>query len=418
VIAIVGAGAAGLATAIFAARRGVRGPIVALDGASRLGAKILVSGGGRCNVTNRVVAEADFRGGARPAIRRVLRAFPAEATALFFREIGVALREEEGGKLFPESNRARTVLTALLEEAERRGVDLRPGHRVLAVRREGAGFRVETSRGPLLAEAVVLATGGMSLPKTGSDGAGYAMAEALGHTLSPRTPALVPLVLDGDFHAPLAGVSHLVELTVRGAEGKAVRQRGALLWTHFGASGPAALDASRFWHAAREAGGDGHTSAHLRPGRSFEEMEGELLAEARSSPRRALETMLGRWLPAAVARAVLGALGLAGDTPLGRLARADRRRLLRALGDWPLPVRDSRGWNFAEVTAGGVPLGELDLATMASRRTPGLYLVGEILDVDGRLGGFNFQWAWSTAFAAARGLERDRRSGSEERRVC
>ena len=409
-IAVVGAGAAGLAAAIFAARRGARGPMVALDGAARLGAKILVSGGGRCNVTNRVVTPADFRGGRPAAVRRVLAGFPAEAAVDFFREIGVALHEEEDGKLFPDSNRARDVLTALLEEAERRGVRLQPGHRVLAVRRESEAFRVETSRGPLSAHAVVLATGGMSLPKTGSDGAGYALAESLGHTLTPRTPALVPLVLDGDFHVRLAGVSHRVELTVRGDDAKAVRVRGALLWTHFGASGPAVLDASRFWHAATRP----RTSADLVPGRSFAGMEERLLDEARSSPRRTLEAALAEWLPGAVARAALAALGIAAGTRLGQLSREDRRRLLRALLDWPLPVRDSRGWNFAEVTAGGVPLAQVDPSTMESRRTPGLFVVGEILDVDGRLGGFNFQWAWSTGFAAARGLA----AGSADRRVC
>jgi len=237
-ISIVGAGAAGLATAIFAARRGARGPIVAFDGAARLGAKILVSGGARCNVTNRVVTERDFAGGSSSVVRGILRAFPADKAVSFFREIGVPLHEEADGKLFPDSNRARTVLDALLTEARRCGVELRAGQRVHRVTREGEGFRLETARGEVAADKVVLATGGLSLPKTGSDGGGYQTAVALGHSLVPRTPALVPLVLDGDFHATLAGVSHEAELVVRVEGRRPVVRRGSLLWTHFGVSGP------------------------------------------------------------------------------------------------------------------------------------------------------------------------------------
>jgi predicted Rossmann fold flavoprotein len=401
VIAVVGAGAAGLAAAIFAARRGAR-PIVALDGARRLGAKILVSGGGRCNVTNRVVTERDFRGGSRNVVRRLLRAFPAEAAVDFFREIGVSLHEEEDGKLFPDSNRARTVLDALLGEAERRGVAIEPGHRVTAIARAGGGFRLETSQGPVAAEQVVLATGGLSLPRTGSDGAGYAFAESLGHTLAPRTPALAPLVLAGGFHAGLAGVSQEVELTIRGR--RPVRQRGALLWTHFGVSGPAALDASRHWHHTVRDEAAVRVTANLVPDRDWTVLEASLVAFAQEAPHRVLKTALSTWLPAAVAEAIPKALGIDPDTRLGRLTRDARRSVVRALLEWEMPVRDSRGWNFAEVTAGGVLLDEIDPATMASRRTPGLFLVGEMLDVDGRLGGFNFQWAWSTGWTAGNAL--------------
>ena len=234
VIAIVGAGAAGLATAIFAGRRGVSGPVVLFDGAARPGAKILVSGGSRCNVTNAVVTEADFYGAPPHLVRRVLRALGVAETVAFFREIGVALHEEEHGKLFPDANRSRVVLQALLDEAARRGVVLRAGERVVAVSAAAGGFVVRTTREELAAARVVLATGGLSLPKTGSDGHGLRMAEALGHSVVPTTPALVPLVLDGSFHARLSGVAHEVEMAVR-ADGP--RDRAA--------RGLAALDALR-----------------------------------------------------------------------------------------------------------------------------------------------------------------------------
>ncbi|MFI5183150.1 MAG: NAD(P)/FAD-dependent oxidoreductase [Vicinamibacteria bacterium] len=403
-VAVVGAGAAGLATAIFTARHHPGTTVVAFDGALTLGAKILVSGGGRCNVTNIVVEAADFQGGSRHVVRRVLSAFPARTAAAFFREIGVPLHAEPGGKLFPDSNKARTVLAALVAEAERRGARLLAAHRVVGIAPEGDVFRVHTSGGAWLARRVVLATGGLSLPKTGSDGGGYALAEALGHSLVPRTPALVPLVLDGTFHADLSGVSHDVIVTLRVEGKKAVHVSGPLLWTHFGVSGPAALDASRFWHAARGEGSPVIVSLNLIPGQTFDSLESWLLGTARRAPRTLVSTALATRLPSRLAEAILAAVDVPRSTAAGRLEREPRRRLVRALTEWPLPVRDSRGYNYAEVTAGGVPLTEVDPATLESRKCPGLHLVGEILDVDGRIGGFNFQWAWSSAWVAATAL--------------
>jgi len=403
VIAIVGAGAAGLATAIFGARRGAPGPIVLFDGARRPGAKILVSGGSRCNVTNAVVTEADFNGSPPHLVRRVLRAFGVAETVAFFREIGVALHEEEQGKLFPDANRSRIVLQALLDEAARRGVVLRAGERVEAVEASGARWLVRTAREGLEVSRVVLATGGLSLPKTGSDGQGLQIADALGHTIVPTTPALVPLVLAGSFHGPLSGVAHEVELLVR-AGGRIVdRRTGSLLWTHFGVSGPVVLDASRAWLRARLEGREAVLEANLLPGRDFAAADSDLVRLSRAGPRLSVSRALSRWLPAGVAEAVSREAGLA-ETPLGRLQRDERRALVRALVAHTLPVVDSRGYGFAEATAGGVPLAEVDTRTMESRRRSGLFLVGEMLDVDGRIGGFNFQWAWSSAWVAAGGL--------------
>jgi hypothetical protein len=372
-LGIVGAGAAGLAAGIFAARRGAR--VTIFDGAAKIGAKILISGGGRCNVTNAAVTEKDFWGGSSNVVRRVLKAFPVERTRAFFQELGVSLHEEEDGKLFPDTHSARTVLEALLREAERTGKVL-PGHRVTRVR---PGFPIVTSRGEFRADRVILATGGKSLPKTGSDGGGYALAEALGHSIVPTTPGLDPLLLDGDFHVALSGISHEVELSLG-----TFKVRGPMLWTHFGISGPAALNLSRHWHRS-----PGPVTANLLPGRTFE-----------SADRLLQDTPLKRLLPARVAEAVIARLGV------NPKLREDRRKLVKALLAWPLPVRGGRGYNYAEVTAGGVPLDEIDPSTMESRKCPGLHLIGEILDVDGRLGGFNFQWAWSSAWVAASSLDR------------
>ncbi len=399
-VIVVGGGAAGLATAIFAARRRPERRILILDGARKLGAKILVSGGGRCNVTNSVVTEADFNGGSSRFVRRVLRAFRVAQTIAFFEELGVTLHEEEYGKLFPDSNRARTVLEALLHEAARLGVTILPGHRVLSLEKRDDRFLVLTPERSFEAERVVLATGGLSLPKTGSDGLGLAIAVRSGHSVVPTTPALVPLVLRGDFHRSLSGVSQPVELRVRVEGREPERISGPLLWTHFGLSGTSVLDASRFWCRAQLEGRSVTVSACLLSAEDFGRAEKEMLAVAADRPRLQLQNALGAMLPAAVGKAVLEELGLSGETPMGKLGRDERRRLVHALVDWPLPVRDSRGYSFAEVTAGGISLDEIDPATMASRRCPGLHLVGEMLDVDGRIGGFNFQWAWSTGFVA------------------
>ncbi len=402
-VAIVGGGAAGLATAIFAARRSPDGSIVILDGAARLGAKILVSGGGRCNVTNASVRPEDFHGGSRRVIGRVLRAFDVPATVAFFREIGVPLHEEEHGKLFPDSNRARTVLEALVGEARRRGVTILTGRRVSGILRRTDRFELTTPDGTLSAGRVVLATGGLSLPKTGSDGTGYDLARSLGHSLVPTTPALVPLVLEGDFHAPLAGVAQDVELTIRAEGARPARFRGAMLWTHFGVSGPAVLDASRAWHRARIEGRDVHAAVSFLPGETFESLDHRLITLAGEQPRSHLQNVLASLLPSRVAEAILERANVGGRVPMAHLSREDRRRLVHALLDWPLPVLDSRGYGHAEVTAGGVPLEEIDPATMESRKCPGLHLVGEVLDIDGRIGGFNFQWAWSSGCVAGLG---------------
>ncbi len=410
-VAVIGAGAAGLATAIFAARRAPGLSIVALDGAKKLGAKILVSGGGRCNVTNRVVTMADFFGGSRHVVQRILESLPVEQTIEFFNEIGVRLHEEEHGKLFPDSNSAITVLNALIAEAERRGVRLVADHRVAGIQLGADEFSIKTSQGLIAARKVVLATGGMSLPKTGSDGFGYQLAESLGHTLTPTTPALAPLVLEGDFYAQLSGVSHIVELTVRADGEKPVRMTGSMLWTHFGVSGPVVLDASRFWHRAKLEGRRVAVRASFFPGKSFELLEQEFIARASSSPKAGLRSILAETLPTRMALAILRDVKISESVALAHLSREDRRRLVHALLEWPLPVTGSRGYGYAEVTAGGVPLTEIDPATMESRKCPGLFLVGEILDVDGRIGGFNFQWAWASGFVAATGIAKSAESG-------
>ena len=408
-IIIVGAGAAGLATAIFARRANPGLSVLLLDGARKPGAKILVSGGGRCNVTNRVVTERDFWGGRPAAVRRILRAFTADDTVSFFRELDVPLQEEAGGKLFPITGRARDVLDALLRGAAAEGVQLRAGCRVSGVQRSNGGFQVEADGGAIRCRSVVLATGGQSLPKTGSDGGGLAIARALGHAIVPTTPALVPLLLEDGAHAihrELSGVSHDVELVVWVQDRISTRLSGSLLWTHFGISGPVALNASRHWLRAEREGRPVRLTANFCPGSTFDAVESWWTATTSDRPRTSVLSALATRVPASVADAIVRCLAIDPVRPLAHLSRDERRALSRALVEWPLGVTASRGYNFAEATAGGVVLDEIDPATMASRICSGLYLVGEMVDVDGRIGGFNFQWAWSTASVAGRALGR------------
>jgi predicted Rossmann fold flavoprotein len=409
-VVIVGAGAAGLATAIFTGRAASGLRVLVLDGARKPGAKILVSGGSRCNVTNTVVTEADFNGGRPSLIRRILRGLSVAETIRFFQTLGIELREEPGGKLFPVSNRARDVLDALLRGTAAVNASVLPEHRVTEIERHAGGFLIHSSRGDFRASRIVLATGGQSLPKSGSDGAGYAFARGLGHTIVPTTPALAPLVLHDtgncSIHGELSGVSHDVRLDLWINGRRQTQVGGSLLWTHFGLSGPAALDASRHWLRARLEGDNARLTASFLPDDTFDGLDRRWQQLAVERPRASVPTVLATMIPASVAAAVWNRVGLEGERVLAELARDDRRRLVHALTEWPLAVRDSRGYNYAEATAGGVALTEIDPATMESRVCPGLFLVGEILDVDGRLGGFNFQWAWSSARVAARGLTR------------
>jgi predicted Rossmann fold flavoprotein len=297
------------------------------------------------------------------------------------------------------------VLDALLRETARAGATLESGCRVLDVTPSDGGFAVTTSTGVVHASAVVLATGGQSLPKSGSDGAGFAIAKHLGHTIVEPTPALAPLLLnEEEIHRELSGVSQDVELAVWIDGAVDIRLRGALLWTHFGVSGPAAMNASRHWLRAQLGLRDVAITVNFRPGQRFDEVDADWTRLAAGQPRTSVQTMLGTMMPASAAAVLLRRLAIDGGAALAHFSRDDRRRLSRALVEWPLRLTGTRGYNYAEATAGGVALTEIDPSTMQSRVCAGLYLVGELLDVDGRIGGFNFQWAWSSGYVAGRAI--------------
>ncbi len=399
-ILIVGAGAAGLMATTFAGRgAGQTANVAAVDGAKHIGAKILVAGGGRCNVTHEVVTPQDFAGSKRNQIAKVLKTFGADDTVEFFAGLGVKLKREDTGKLFPTTDRAKTVLDALLSAVDRANATVLNEHRVTKVSRSGDGFTVRTEQGDLQASKLILATGGKSLPKTGSDGLAYGFAISLGHTLTKTTPALVPLVLpDGHWLTRLSGLTTDVELAVASSTGKILhRQSGSLLMTHFGLSGPAAMDISRHWIAANLADPGSHLLINFLPGKSFDQIESELVALTESHGGAGITSVLYDYVLRRLAHTLVAeGAGVEPTTAMAQLSKPQRRAVVKALTALPVPVVRDRGYLFAEVTAGGVPLSEIDLSTMESRKCPGLYLCGEILDVDGRIGGYNFQWAWAS----------------------
>jgi predicted Rossmann fold flavoprotein len=384
-----------LFAAAVAAGRGRR--VLLLEKNKRPGLKILISGGGRCNLTTtRTGADLEREYGARRGrfLRHALRAFPPAALRELITAAGVPLQEEDLEKVFPCSGKASDVLDALVRMADRAGVELRTGSPMTGVRREDGAFAVTTPHGVVRAGSLVLCTGGKSYPKSGATGDGYAAAAALGHTVTPTHPALAPLRTDAEWTHGLAGiVLPAPVLSLLDKEGVVVnRRRRPVLFTHKGLSGPAPMDLAG---DVEELGGACTVVLDLAPDEPAEGLERALTAQAAMAGKRAAAHALPRELPERLRLALAGLA--AAEAPLAALPRAARQRLVGLLKRLPVPVAGSLGFDHAEVTRGGVALDEVDPRTMASLRMPGLYVCGELLDVDGPIGGFNFQAAFATA---------------------
>lgn len=398
-VIVVGAGAAGLMAAIFAAGRGRR--VMILERTRDGGRKILISGGGRCNVLPSELEPGRFvSDSSRHLARRLLLAWPLAGQRAFFEgPLGIPLAlEPETGKLFPASNRARDVRDGLIAEARRRGVEFRFEAVVRDLRPAASGWEVVLDDGRLAGAVVVLATGGMSVPTTGSDGVGLAIARRLGHVIHEPYPALTPLTADPPVHGGLAGLSLTVTLSAR-VDGKRLETTGGFLFTHRGYSGPAVLDLSHLAVRSRMEGGP-RRQLLVRWAR-VEEPEWERRLQERSA--RAVLTVLRDELPSRLAEQLLAEAGVDPERRLAQLTRGERRGLVDRLVRYPLPWTGDEGYRKAEVTGGGVALAEVDPVSLESRRQPGLYLCGEILDAFGPIGGHNFAWAWSTGRAAGLG---------------
>ncbi len=388
--------------AIFAAGRGRR--VLVLERTRDGGRKILVSGGGRCNILPSVAEPSRFVTDSSPnTLRKILTSWPLEEQRRFFEvEAGIPLAlEAETGKLFPASNSARQVRDQLLALARRRGAEIR--FEALASDLQppaapGDPWHIRLASGEEIAAAsVIVATGGLSMPGTGSDGRGIDILRRLGQTIHETYPALTPLTLEPPRYTSLAGISRTVTLRAPGPK-RTFSTRGGFLFTHRGYSGPAVLDVSHLAVRSRLAGG---------PPQSLRVQWTEMDAAAwnrllRETPGTAFG-LLRRHLPDRLAEALLADAGVEAGRPLPQLRREERLRLVEALADHPLPWTGDEGYPKAEVTGGGVALSEIDPRTMESRLHPGLFLCGEILDAFGPIGGHNFLWAWATGRAAGLG---------------
>ena len=413
-VIIVGGGAAGLWAAGTAAARGKQ--VLVLEKNNKAGVKILMSGGTRCNITHhcdsRKIAEAFGKNG-RVLLSVLSRLSPQDVVRQIEQE-GVATKVEETGKVFPASDRAIDVRDAIVRRLAREGASLVTGAAVQSVRpaaTPGAGFEVVVrvqaqSAMNLTCDSVLLTSGGLSYSGCGTNGDGYPWAQGMGHTITPLRPALTPLLSHEAWVHELSGITlDDAEVTARviGADAKQAKleratSRGGLLWTHFGCSGPTAMNVSRCFSDLQS-----HSPASmvvdLLPDLSREACEQWLLDAAKES-NRTITNVLSQRIPKRLASALVAIAGSTNDVHTSELSKKIRNSLVERLKALSVPIHGTRGYPKAEVTAGGVALGEVNFQDMQSRKTPGLFFAGEILDLDGPIGGFNFQAAWSTGHTA------------------
>jgi predicted Rossmann fold flavoprotein len=403
VIVVVGAGAAGLMAAIFAATGS--DPVTVIESTADGGRKILISGGGRCNVLPAVLAPERFVTDSAPhLLRGMLRAWPLIQQREFFeRDLGIPLAlEEESGKLFPVSNRARDIRDGLISLARQRGVHFQFQTALRDLVREGDAWKLTTNRDALRASRVVIATGGLSVPLTGSDGVGLRLARGLGHRIHDTYAALTPLTALPPVHAALSGVSLDVRIRAR-SQRHTLETYGGFLFTHRGYSGPSVLDVSHVAVRSRQASDDDAVLRVQWTTLTAPQWE-TVMAEAEGL----IATTVGRQIPARLATALMEEAGVPLDRRVADLRRAERVALIERLTSYVLPWTGDEGFKKAEVTGGGVALDEVDLRTLESRRHPGLFICGEMLDAFGPIGGHNFAWAWATGRAAGLGATRPR----------
>ena len=394
---VIGGGPAGMFAAITAAEQGKK--VLLLEKNHRLGKKLLITGKGRCNVTNHCTGQEVLQNTPRNGrfLFSAMAAFPPEKTYAFFESHGCPLKVERGNRVFPVSDRSQSVLDCLQNELRRLHVTVSEERVTEILTAEGRVTGVRTDRGSHEAGWVILATGGVSYPATGSTGDGYRMAEALGHTIVPQEGSLVPLEAEEDCKQ-MQGLSlRNVGVKLLGAKGKVLYQDfGELLFTHFGVSGPTVLSASCHMK------GEGcRLLLDLKSALDEAKLDARILRDLEMYQNRAMENALTDLLPRSMIPVVLRRLEIAPDMQANSLTKQKRRALVELLKAFPVEILGKRPVSEAIITSGGVKVSEINPKTMESKLVPGLYFAGEIIDCDAYTGGFNLQIAWATAYAAA-----------------
>lgn len=398
-IIVVGAGAAGMMSAIAAARCGA--DVVVIEPNEKVGRKLYITGKGRCNVTNNCTGEEFFSSVPRNGkfLFSSLSRFSTQDTISFFESLGVPLKTERGGRVFPRSDKSADIIDALFFEMRRRGVELRRGRVTALCCDEGRISGVETDSGVIRASKVILATGGASYPRTGSTGDGYRLAASLGHTVTAIRGSLVPLVSGDPCCGAMQGLSlRNVELSIKNQKGKIIfREQGELLFTHFGLSGPLILSASAHLDFLKN-----RYTAHLdlKPALDDQKLDARLRRDFEERSNQNFSTVLGGLVPQSMIPVIIERTGIPSDLKAHDIRREQRRKLLELLKNFSITLDGTRPVEEAIITSGGVKVGEIDPKTMESKKVPGLYFAGELIDVDAYTGGFNLQVAWSTGFVA------------------
>ncbi len=405
--AIVGGGAAGLAAAIMLRRARPDGAVLVLEKAPRTGRKLLATGSGTCNLTNLTASPARYHGRDNSFTAPALAAFPPQAAVDFFASLGLVCRARDNGRVYPLCENAAAVLDCLRLELQSRGVEERCGCPVTRMEREGrGGFVLTTPEGPVHAARVLVAAGGAAAPSLGGGADGYGLLTALGHTKTPLFPTIVQLKTDTTFVKAVKGlrVEGTVSLWLDGRQLAA--ETGEILFTEYGLSGPAAMQISRFaadWERRRQ--GTMEAQLDLLPTIDDKKIPPLLYDRRQALGGRTLEDFLTGLLQRRLGQTVLRAAKVLPFTrQAGSLTDEELSAVAKTLKGWRLPITGTTGFGGAQATAGGISTAEFDPRTLESRQVPGLYAAGEVLDVDGDCGGFNLQWAWASAHAAAEAM--------------
>ncbi|MBR1710569.1 MAG: NAD(P)/FAD-dependent oxidoreductase [Clostridia bacterium] len=398
-VIVIGGGAAGMIAALFSARDGAKTRL--LESNEKLGKKVYITGKGRCNLTNTADREAFLQQVSRNPrfLMSALAKFDSTNTVQLFHELGMPTKVERGGRVFPVSDKASDVTKALKKAMEDAGVQIALNTKVTSVTPEEGGFLIETEDGSFYhSAAVIIATGGCTYPATGSTGDGYRFAEKMGLRVLPQYPSLVGMNMTG--LQRLQGLTlKNVRLSAKVGNKLIYREIGELLITHFGISGPLVLELSSHMPEKYE---DARVVLNLKPGMQEDEIDARLIRELEANRRKELKTVMTSFFPSRLAGLFPELCGLDPEMYCGNVTREQRKEIRMKMTEFPLPVTSPRSMEEAIITRGGVDVKEISPGTMMSKKNPGLFFAGEVLDVDAHTGGFNLQIAWSTGSLAGK----------------